>query len=344
MNFLANYGLFLVKTITLVIAILAVLLPLILLGQREKHEKGKLEITHLNEKYKNIHHKLKHAILSKEALKKFLKSEKQKEEKGSKKKTKAAEDKKKKLFVLKFEGDIKASDTFPLTEAINAVLGTATQKDEIVVRLDSQGGLVHAYGLAASQLQRIRDAGIPLTVAIDKVAASGGYLMACVADKILAAPFAILGSIGVLAQLPNFHRLMKKNDIDYEQITAGQFKRTLTMFGKNTEEARRKFQEEIDEVHTLFKDFIRKNRPQVDIEKVATGEHWLAEKAIELKLVDQLITAEAYLLSQLDHADIYEIHYTMKKSLSEKVGLFAQAVMDRFLVGVKQQESEKNLV
>ncbi len=340
MNFLANYGLFFLKTLTIVLAFLAILLPLLIFAQKEKQGKGKLEITHLNEKYEETLNLLKQAVLPKDAFKKFLKSQKQ----SHKKEEKAASEARKKLFVLKFDGDIKASDTPALTEMINAVLSIATPKDEVLVRLESHGGMVHAYGLAASQLHRIREAGIPLTASVDKVAASGGYMMACVADKILAAPFAVLGSIGVIAQLPNFHRLMEKHDIDYEQITAGQYKRTLTILGKNTTAARKKFQEEVNEIHDLFKTFVQTNRPQVDIEKVATGEHWPAEKAIEFKLVDQLITTESYLLSQLNEADLYELNYVVKKSLTEKIGTLTHAVIDRLFMSFRQKASEQDLV
>lgn len=339
MNFLADYGLFSLKTITLVIAFLAILLPLLCFGRREKHEKGKLEIIHLNEKYEENFNKLKRAILTKEELKKFLKLQKQTQKEQAKK-----SGTKKKIFVLKFEGDIKASDTPALTEAINVVLKVAKPQDEVLLRLESHGGMVHAYGLAASQLNRIREAGIPLVISVDKVAASGGYLMACVANKILAAPFAILGSIGVIAQLPNFHRLMKKNDIDYEQITAGEFKRTLTLFGKNTEEGRQKFQEEVNEIHELFKGFIQKHRPQIEIEKVATGEHWAAEQAMALQLVDELVTSEGYLFSQLNIADLYEVNYAVKKSLTEKLSIFSQILVDRLIQVFTQKNSEKNLI
>jgi serine protease SohB len=343
MSFFADYGVFLLKTLTIVIAFIVIFATFFLLSQKEKQEKGKLEVTYLNEKYKAIIQKLKAAVLSKGEFKTFMKL--QSSEKKKKKKTKTDSDKpKKKIFVLNFQGDIKASDTLPLTETINAVLNVAEKKDEVLLRLESQGGLVHAYGLAAAQLQRITEAKIPLTVAVDKVAASGGYMMACVANKILAAPFAIVGSIGVLAQIPNFHRFMQKHDVDFEQITGGKFKRTLTLFGKNTDEGRRKFQEDVNEIHHLFKDFIHHHRPQVDIEKVATGEHWQAEKAKDFKLVDELMTSDAYLLSQLDKADLYEVQYVIKKSLGEKIGFLAHQVLDRLFMTAKQKETESDLL
>ena len=186
--------------------------------------------------------------------------------------------KQQRVFVLNFDGDWKASAVNLFREEITAILCVAKPQDEVVVRLESSGGVVHGYGLAASELQRIKDHHIPLTIAVDKVAASGGYMMACVADKILAAPFAIIGSIGVLAQLPNFHRFLKKHDVDFEQITAGQYKRTLSLFGENTSDGRKKFQTEINEAHQLFKQFITEHRPQIDIDKLATGEYWFGQK------------------------------------------------------------------
>jgi serine protease SohB len=179
--------------------------------------------------------------------------------------------------------------------------------------------MVHAYGLAASQLTRLREANIAVTVAVDKVAASGGYLMACVADRILAAPFAVIGSIGVVAEIPNFNRLLKKHDIDYEQISAGEFKRTITMLGETTDRARVKVKEEVEQTHTLFKDFVKQQRPVVDLEAVATGEHWLGTRAHELKLVDEIRTSDDYLMSLRDTVDIFEVEYSIKRKLPDRL-------------------------
>jgi serine protease SohB len=240
---------------------------------------------------------------------------------------------KKNIFVLNFDGDIKASAVTALREEITAILNVAGKQDEVLVRIESSGGMVHAYGLAAAQLARIRQQDIPLIVTVDKVAASGGYLMACIADKILAAPFAIIGSIGVIVQLPNFHRLLKEKNVDFEQITAGNFKRTLTLFGENTEAGREKCHHEIEEIHGLFKNLIHDNRPGVDIDKVATGEHWLAKQAIEFKLVDELRTSDDYLLEQSKTANLFEVNYHIKKSISEKlfsgVSLLKKEILDR---------------
>ena len=220
-----------------------------------------------------------------------------------------------------------------LRQEISALLAVAVPgRDEVVVLLESPGGVVHGYGLAASQLARVRDAGVSLTICVDKVAASGGYMMACLANRLLAAPFAIVGSIGVVAQIPNFHRLLKKNDIDVELMTAGQYKRTLTLLGENTEAGREKFQQDIDETHQLFKNFVQQWRPQVDIEVVATGEHWFATQAIELKLVDALQTSDDYLRHRATDADLFALHWRQRKTLGQKLGLAAEESADRVLI------------
>ena len=234
--------------------------------------------------------------------------------------------------MLNFDGDIRANATDNLREEVSVVLGQAREGDEVLVRVESPGGLVHGYGLAASQLQRFRDAKVPLTVAVDKVAASGGYMMACVADRILAAPFAVLGSIGVLAQLPNFHRLLQKHDIDFELLTAGEYKRTLTMFGENTDKGREKFVEELEETHTLFKDFVGTNRPSLDIAKVATGEVWYGSRALEEGLVDELCTSDDFVQKRLQDWDVLELRFVHKKNWQEKLGLAAEGAIERTLL------------
>lgn len=324
MHFLYNYGLFLAKIATLVIAIIFIASFLFSLSRKGKGQEGKLKIEKLNKKYDDYSETINTEILTKSAFKKLAKEKKATEKV---KKHTAKETSKKRIFVLNFQGDLKASPVINLREEINAILQVATQQDEVVVCLESGGGMVPHYGLAASQLQRLKNKKIPLTVIVDKIAASGGYMMACVANRILAAPFAIIGSIGVIAQLPNFHRFLKKKDIDFEQLSAGQYKRTLTLFGENTEKGREKMQKEVEEIHSLFKDFIIHNRPQVDISLIATGEHWLASRALELHLVDELITSDDYLLSASDAADIYQINYHSKKSFGSKLSSVFSSVL-----------------
>ena len=225
----------------------------------------------------------------------------------------------KRVFVLDFNGDIRASEVDLLREEISAVLAFASPSDEVVLRLDSAGGMVHSYGLAASQLERIKAAKIKLTICVDEVAASGGYMMACLADKLIAAPFSILGSIGVVAQLPNFHRVLKKHGVDYETFTAGEYKRTVTMFGENTEKGKEKFIEEIQDTHLLFKEFVAQARPNIDIDQVATGEVWFGRRALEHNLVDELNTSDDFLMKICESADVYQVRYEIKKSFGERI-------------------------
>ncbi len=343
-EFISEYAVFLAQVITVVVAIAAVFVLVASLSEG-KEDKDRLEIKKVNDKYKLYSEAIEEQILEKNVLKLKRKEEKKRDKarkKQAKEDTNPSDEKR--LFVLTFNGDIKASAASALAEEITAVLTVATPSDEILVRLYSAGGLVHAYGLAASQLQRIRNKNIPLTIAIDKVAASGGYMMACVANKIIAAPFAIVGSIGVIAQIPNFNRLLKKHDVDFEMVTAGKYKRTLTMFGENTEEAREKFQNEIEETHHLFQDFIAENRPQVDLDKVATGEHWYGSQALKLNLVDEILTSDDYLMHIEAEKSIYEIKYTAKKSLAQKFALFANESVDKINTGFKQRSQEDRLL
>ena len=240
-----------------------------------------------------------------------------------------------KVYVLDFKGDTAASAVEQLREEITLVLATAKAgRDRVVLRLESPGGMVHGYGLAAAQLVRLRDAGFKLTICVDKVAASGGYMMACIASEIVSAPFAVVVSIGVVAQVPNFNRLLKDNKIDFELYTAGQFKRTVTMFGENTDEGKAKFEEELQQTHNLFKHFVEKYRPQLNVEKVATGEHWYGQDALDLKLVDELKTSDEYLLSLLAAHDVYTIETRKKPTLGEKLGLQAAQVADHLVPAV----------
>lgn len=309
MEFFGEYGLFLAKTITLVVAVLAIVGGIVRLtrgGGAAEEERGRLRIRGLNAAYTRMADDLKAATLPEKALKQERKAQKARDKQHKK-------TPRRRVFVLDFHGDLRATAVSALREEITAVLTVAQPEDEIVLRLESAGGLVHSYGLAAAQLLRLRDRQIPLTVAVDKVAASGGYLMACVADRILAAPFAVVGSIGVIAQLPNFNRLLKQNAVDFEQFMAGEFKRTVTLFGENTEQGRRKFQEEIEDTHALFKEFVHTYRPSVTLDQVATGEHWYGARALENRLVDQLCTSDDYLLAASETADVYEVRYTGKK-------------------------------
>ena len=335
MEFITDYGLFLAKAVTFLVVFMILAGFIFSFAERNKKQpRGHLEITRLNDVYTDLTDQLNQAVLSGEQRKAYEKQRKKElksKKSASKKSSQDAGDADRKVFVIDFKGDIRASAVTNLREEVTAVLSLAESRDEVVIKLESGGGMVHAYGLASSQLDRIKKKGVPLTVCVDKIAASGGYMMACVANKILAAPFAMIGSIGVLAQMPNFNKLLKKHDIDFEMLTAGEHKRTLTLFGENTDKGREKFQEEIEETHGLFKDFVQSHRTEVDIHKVATGEAWFGEQAIGLGLIDEICTSDEYLVKTAQEAELFEVKYIARKSLQEKVGLAAENSADGLL-------------
>ncbi|MDF1762416.1 MAG: protease SohB [Oleibacter sp.] len=336
MDFLLEYGAFLLKTLTLVVAVLVVVGGIVSIGMRNRrHEdsEGELKIRKVNDELDDNKQQIEYAISSDAEIKSLEKSRKKKDKeqaKAEKKLVGVAESKPAKhVYVLDFDGDIGASDVDLMRREISAVLTMATKDDEIVIRLESGGGMVHSYGLAASQLKRIRDKGIQLTVCVDKVAASGGYMMACLAERIIAAPFAIVGSIGVVAQLPNFNKVLKKYDVDFELFTAGEYKRTVTMFGENTDKAREKFQSDLEDTHELFKQHVKQFRPRVDIDAVATGDIWYGQQAIEHRLIDEVGTSDDYIINACENADVFTVRYEYKRTLQEKLGLSLQAGVER---------------
>ena len=368
MEFLAEYGIFLLKALTVVISIILVIAGIAAVSSKPKaNHDGYISVNKVNDDLDDYKEVLEESLYEKDELKELEKARaKEDKAKAKAEKAKAKADKKlnkgteakdedsqevaeparKRVFVLDFDGDVKASAADFMREEITAILTMARKEDEVVVRLESGGGMVHSYGLASSQLKRIKDKGIPLTVCIDKVAASGGYMMACIADKIVSAPFAIVGSIGVVAQLPNFSRLLKKHDVDFEMFTAGKYKRTVTMFGHNSAKAKEKFSEDLEETHVLFKNHVSHFRPSLNIEEIATGDTWYGQDALVNKLVDQLGTSDDYLVSACDEADVFEVSYEFKKTLQEKLGFAVQMGIEkaatRFLTMLNTQTHTKS--
>jgi serine protease SohB len=324
--FVAAYGLFLAELATL--AVLVVAGVVIVFALRRGGRAEGLVVQHLNRSFEDAADELKLAMDGKGRHKKEAKA-RAKERKREDKARAKHEQAKPRTFVLDFKGDMRASAVASLREEVSAVLQVARPGDDVLLKLENPGGTVHEHGLAASQLLRLKERGFPLTIAVDKVAASGGYLMACVADRLIAAPFAIIGSIGVLAQLPNFHRLLEEKGVDFEQVTAGRYKRTLTVFGKNTDEGREKLRQEVEDVHELFKTQIREYRPQVDLERVATGEYWHGIRALELKLVDELRTSDDVLLEAAKQRDLYHLAYKRRRALSERMLGGVESVLER---------------
>ncbi len=290
-----------------------------------EEERGRLGVTPLNSRWQRTVEGLRATLLPAKERKRYLKE--RKAERKATEKAAAASEVKPKLFILDFKGDLMAQQVEGLRREVSALLAVVEPNDEVVVRLESGGGAAHAYGFAASQLARFATKDIKLTVCVDRIAASGGYMMACVADHIVAAPFAIIGSIGVAAPVPNVHRLLDRHGVDYENITAGKYKRTMSFLAENTEEGRMKFQEQIEETHALFKSFVAEQRKGVDIDAIATGEHWHGSRAAELGLVDELGTSDDYLMSRLDQAELYELRYKKPATLRDRFsGAAAQAV------------------
>ncbi len=348
-EFFLDYGLFFLKILTFVIAIIFVVFAITMLTSRGRKasSEGRIEITNLNEQLDDLKETLSFSLLDDEAQKVALKEKKEKDKLERKEKKAAAKKAKKqrgdgetvvdertnsRVFVMDFDGDMRASAVDNMRREITAILTSAGENDEVVLRLESGGGMVTSYGLAASQLDRIKDKKVPLTICVDKVAASGGYMMACVADKLIAAPFAVLGSIGVVAQIPNFHKVLKQFNIDFEMLTAGKYKRTLTMFGENTDEGREKMIEDIERIHEQFKGYVNERRPSLNIEEVATGEIWSGQDVIDNALADELMTSDAYLMEKCGDAEVIKVQFKKKKPMSERFSIGIQDTADGLLM------------
>jgi serine protease SohB len=336
MEYLYDYLMFLARTVTVVVALVVVISIIAAASmKRQQRPSGHLEVRKLNDHFSDLKLAVQDAMLPAADARKMRKREAKESRKTAKQEAKAMKargsdaSRRRHVYVLDFDGDMQASQVDHLRNEVTAVLASAHEQDEVVVRLESPGGLVHGYGLAASQLDRIRRRGVPLVVTVDKVAASGGYLMAVVANRILAAPFAVLGSIGVMAQVPNVHRLLKRHDVDVEVLTAGKYKRTLTVLGENTDEGRQKFIEELEDVHRLFKTFFAEHRAELDLEAVATGETWYGQHAVDMKLVDEISTSDEYLLAQSENADVYEVRWVEHKRPIERLLAHVETSVDR---------------
>jgi len=339
--FLAEYGLFLAKSVT-VLAVVLIILGAIFSGSKKNKssEEGSVKTKSLNKEYKETKDEINDLLLSDDEKKlqaKLDKKANKDQKKNDKKKSKNKDQTEStvRVFVLDFNGDTEGNEVESLRKEVTALLSVANKGDEVFVRVESPGGMVHTYGLAAAQLERIKRAGLRLTISVDKVAASGGYLMACIADHLIAAPFAIVGSIGVLVEITNFNKLLRKHDIDVEVLTAGEYKHTISMIGEITPEAREKTITELAAVHEMFKGFVQQYRPQLNIEQVATGEYWHGSQAIELKMVDELITSDEYLCNKCEtNIDVFEISYMVKESLGDKLGISMSTAVDKVMHSV----------
>lgn len=313
-DFISHLGLFTSKAFVIFFTLAGLILVIALVASKSQM-KPDLEFKDLNEKFDELKHQLQNFLLSKQELKELAKAEKKKQKEKKKSETSSPP----RLFVLQFKGDTKASQVEHLREEISAVLSISRPNDQVLVKVESPGGVVHGYGLAAAQLLRLRKAGLSYTVSVDQVAASGGYMMACTANKIISSPFGIVGSIGVVAQVPNFHKLLKKNDVEYREYTAGDYKRTVSVLGEITEKGEKKFLEQLEDTHVLFKSFVSEYRPQLDLSKVATGEYWFGKQAKELGLVDELLTSDEFIIQHLPTHRVIEIEKKEKKKIGDRI-------------------------
>lgn len=294
---------FIVSSAVVVLFLLILLGIIILILKRtKKHEKSHISVEHLNKTWRKQKEDIQKEILTEKELADVIKQDKKTKKEES---TDASTEIRQRVFVIDFDGDLMASACASLRDLVSTIISIARTNDEVVVRLESPGGVVHGYGLAASQLARLTERKIHLTVCVDKVAASGGYMMACVANKIVAAPFSMIGSIGVLSSTPNFNRLLKKHDVDFIEQTAGEYKRTVTLFGEVSESKKARHQQELDVIHGLFKEHVARHRPQLNINEVSTGEVWLGRLALDHGLVDALQTSDDLLLALGEKSDVY---------------------------------------
>lgn len=321
-DFLSHYALFLAQAVTLVVAVIALVAAVVVLSRRKARHLGEITVTDVNRQLEAAGDRIEAARLGKPAYKQLMK---QRKAEGKARQQAEAQPC---TYLIDFKGDIRASAVAALREEITAILQVAQPGDAVLLRLESPGGMVNRYGLAAAQLLRLRDAKLPLTAMVDTVAASGGYLMAAAADKIVASPFALIGSIGVIAQLPNFHRWLQARNIDWEQFTAGQYKRTVTVFGENTDDGRAKLREELEEIHARFRDFVQQRRAQLDMDQVGTGEAWLGSQALELGLVDELATSDEIIRAACQRGRVLQVSYQRKLTLPERMRVSAQAAWD----------------
>ena len=330
MELLGELAIFAAKVILIVFAFVVMVGAIARAARRGSADeaRGDLKLKKLNERWKRTSDHMQRAFLGAKAYRAHEKGERARKKAEKSPEAMRLAEARPRVYVIDFDGNMRASQVTGLREEVTAILGVARPGDEVIVRLKSPGGLVYAYGLAASQLERLRERGLKVTAAVDQIAASGGYMMATVANEIVAAPFSIIGSIGVVAGFPNFHRFLEKRDIDFELVTAGKYKRTLTMFGKNTDEARAKFQAEMEETHALFKAHIQRTRPALDLDAVATGEHWYGSQALALGLVDRVATSDDLLAEKKDSADLWQVQFVPRRRLFDRMSAAVQSAIE----------------
>lgn len=159
--------------------------------------------------------------------------------------------------------------------------------EAIVLRIDSPGGSVVGSDEIYQALLAIDK---PLVVSMGEVAASGGYYIACAADRVLANPGTLTGSIGVISMVPNIEELMEKIGVEVLVIKSGALKDEGSVFREMTEEEREVWQRIIDEAYDQFVGIVADGRdlPPQAVRELADGRVYTGHQALELGLVDEL--------------------------------------------------------
>jgi serine protease SohB len=331
MAFWLDIAAFLIKALIIVAAVGGLAALIARLARSGEGKDQEIKVRSLNERYDDMRDALNAALLDKKERKALIKARKKEAKAAAKARRDQAPGKR--IYVLSFKGDMRAGAVKELGAEIDAILTVARpEADEALIRIESGGGTVTGYGLAAAEILRLRERKISVTASVDQVAASGGYMMACAANRIAAAPFALVGSIGVVAPVPNLHRLLKKNEIDFEEMTAGEWKRSVSILGEITPAGREHFRGKLDATHEAFKAHVKHCRPGVDIARVANGDVWLGSEALALGLVDEIATGDELLFRARSEARLYEVTTEARKTLLQQLlgglGIAAQKAAD----------------
>lgn len=230
--------------------------------------------------------------------------------------------------LLSFNGDINATEVIEFGRAVSMIVQMKDLVSEVYIIINSGGGVVNGYGLLASEIERLHYSEIETYALIDQVAASGGYMAACVANHVVAAPFAYIGSIGVVSEMPNFNQILSDNGINIEQHTAGKSKRTVTPLGKITDEDRNEFKKKLERIHRSFINHVSHYRNINDADEnknsiIFSGDYWIAEETVELELglVDEISTSQEFLLDKMKEYNIIEITFQENKTKKSKLSL-----------------------
>ena len=164
-------------------------------------------------------------------------------------------------------------------------------------------------------------------------------MMAVVADRIVASRLAVIGSIGVVGQVPNVHRLLKRFDIDVLEMTAGTNKRPVSLIGPLTDQGIETFKKQLSDTHRLFRDHVHRFRPQLDIEAVSNGDIWHGVDALTHGLIDEIATSDE-MIDRARHEgdlDVFSIRWRQAKNLRERLEESVSLITEKALMRALQR-------